>query len=117
MFNVVYKTGRAIFGSLLQVMEFIVYNGKSFTNFTTRDGLNSNSIFSILEDKKGNIWFGTDKGVCIYNGNNFSSISSASANELSPGSVTSILEDKNGKFWFVHTMVFTVTMGKPLHVF
>src|SRR5688572_7535751 len=35
------------------------YDGKSFRNFTTRDGLASNSVFEIYEDKAGIIWFGT----------------------------------------------------------
>jgi ligand-binding sensor domain-containing protein/serine phosphatase RsbU (regulator of sigma subunit) len=43
---------------------------KSFTNFTKKEGLSNNTVFSILEDKIGNLWFGTDGGgVCLYNGN------------------------------------------------
>ncbi len=77
------------------------YNGKSFTNFTTKDGLNSNSIFSILEDKNGNIWFGTDKGLSHYDGKTFTYFSLAFPNDPSTSnSVTSIVEDKNGKLWF-----------------
>ena len=29
------------------------YDGKSFTNFTTKDGLNSNNILSLKKNKKG----------------------------------------------------------------
>lgn len=35
------------------------FDGDSFTHFTTKDGLNSNSVQSIAEDKEGNIWIGT----------------------------------------------------------
>ncbi len=35
------------------------YDGKSFTHLTTKDGLNSNNVQSIIEDDKGNIWIGT----------------------------------------------------------
>lgn len=90
------------------------YDGESFTHFTTKDGLESNMISSILEDKKGNIWFGTTSGVSYYDGKTFTYI------PLSPPTrdfVTSILEDKSGKLWFVQTVVFTVTMGKPLRGF
>jgi len=86
------------------------YDGKTFKNFTTKDGLNSNAIFSILEDKKGNIWFGTDKGLSHYDarlndevgqGKIFTDSSSAFPKDPSiRNSITSILEDKNGKLWF-----------------
>src|SRR4028118_95969 len=39
------------------------YDGKSFSQFTTRNGLNSNNVWSILEDKDGKIWIGTEAGV------------------------------------------------------
>ena len=89
------------------------YDGKSFTNFTTKNGLNSNATYSILEDKKGNIWIGTDSGLSHYDGKNFTNIplSFTYANYLYPSAlpnnklftnnfVTSILEDKSGKLWF-----------------
>ena len=41
---------------------------KSFVNFTAKDGLANDNVFSILEDKSGNIWFGTNGGgVSCYN--------------------------------------------------
>jgi ligand-binding sensor domain-containing protein len=86
------------------------YDGKSFTNFTTKDGLNSNGIFAIYEDKKGNIWFGTDKGLCRYDGKTFTPIPVSTVNtdyidhfinkSATTIFVNSILEDKNGIFWF-----------------
>lgn len=42
------------------------YNGKSFEYFTTNEGLSDNQIRSIQEDKNGKIWFGTAKGVSMY---------------------------------------------------
>ena len=47
------------------------YDGKVFTHFTTQDGLCNNDVGSILEDKNGNIWFGTEGGVCRYDGQSF----------------------------------------------
>ncbi|MFN8346324.1 MAG: two-component regulator propeller domain-containing protein [Spirosomataceae bacterium] len=86
------------------------YDGTYFTNFTTKDGLNSNGVFAIYEDKKGNIWFGTDKGVSRFDGKFFTyiPISMVNTNYIDhfnnkPATtvfVNSILEDKNGKFWF-----------------
>jgi ligand-binding sensor domain-containing protein len=52
------------------------YDGTSFTRFTTRDGLIDNSIWSILEDKTGNIWVGTrETGLSLYDGKTFSTYS------------------------------------------
>jgi ligand-binding sensor domain-containing protein len=35
------------------------YDGKTFKNFTIKDGLVNDSVKSILEDKNGNVLFGT----------------------------------------------------------
>lgn len=47
------------------------YDGKSFTYFNRKDGLNDNTVFSIMEDKEGNMWFGTRNGVSRYDGKIF----------------------------------------------
>jgi len=39
------------------------YDGKIFTQFTMKDGLLSNCVWTILEDNKGNILFGTVEGI------------------------------------------------------
>lgn len=48
------------------------YDGKTFTNFTEKDGLLNKTVFSIIEDKSGNIWVATDDGAYRYNGKKFS---------------------------------------------
>ncbi len=47
------------------------YDGKSILHFTTKDGLPSNRVEEIKEDKQGNLYFNTSKGLCQYNGNSF----------------------------------------------
>lgn len=48
------------------------YDGKTFINYITDDGLVNNSVFSILEDKAGNLWFGTrGLGLSCYDGVSF----------------------------------------------
>ncbi len=62
-------------------------------------GMNSSYIRAILEDKDGNIWFGTDGGgVSKYDGKSFTHYTDKEG--LSNNSVLSILEDKNGNLWF-----------------
>lgn len=43
-----------------------LYDGKAFTNFTTKDGLCSNNVGSIIQDRAGNILFGSNRGICKY---------------------------------------------------
>lgn len=71
------------------------YNGKSFTNFTTKDGLNDNYVSAIIEDKAGNILFGTNKGMCKFNGKKFTR--GPITDTLN---ITCLLEDKDGSLWF-----------------
>ena len=42
-----------------------VYNGETFQNFNTADGLPSNRVWSVFEDGRGKLWFATDKGVGV----------------------------------------------------
>lgn len=105
------------------------YDGKSFQNFTTKEGLASNRVFCIYEDRAGIIWFGTTDGASRYDGKSFRNIkmteapavtaadsthSSVYQHPLPEGSalhndIHTIIEDKSGKFWFGtrgHTFVY-----------
>jgi two-component sensor histidine kinase/ligand-binding sensor domain-containing protein len=48
-----------------------VYNGKTFTNYNKDNGLHDIIIEAINEDSQGNLWFGSSKGLCKYDGLNF----------------------------------------------
>jgi ligand-binding sensor domain-containing protein len=88
------------------------YDGKLFTQFTMKDGLSSNCIWSLLEDKNGTIWFGTSNGICCTVGNRIISIpisifirpiitdNSYYTEWSTKLSVWSMLQDKSGKIWF-----------------
>ena len=72
---------------------------KPLPGYTKKDGLSSNYIMSILQDKKGNLWFGTDDGgVLKYDGKSF--IHFTDKEGLSSNTVLSILQDKSGILWF-----------------
>ena len=62
-------------------------------------GMASSYVWSILEDKSGNIWFGTDGGgASKYDGKSFTHFTEKEG--LSSNIVSSILEDKGGNIWF-----------------
>jgi ligand-binding sensor domain-containing protein len=74
------------------------FDGKSFTNFTTKDGLCDNYTSSIIQDKSGNILIGTNAGICKFDGKNFNNyFETDSLNKLR---ITTLLEDKDGNLWF-----------------
>ena len=89
------------------------YNGKSFVNFTKESySLKINVSSCIYEDKTGNLWFNTNKGLCYYDGKKFTNfqIPLPPISVLGPEKysllsqmsiqVGKILQDKNGNFWF-----------------
>ena len=57
------------------------YDGKSIVHFTSKDGLPDNRVEEIREDKLGNVYFNTSKGLCIYSGNGFSKLTETISNE------------------------------------
>jgi ligand-binding sensor domain-containing protein len=63
-------------------------------------------VYIIFKDSKGHIWFGTNIGVCRYDGDSFAWISEQELGFDDTGrafNVRSIIEDKDGKFWFSST--------------
>ena len=62
-------------------------------------GMNSSIVRSMLEDSRGNLWFGTKRGgVSMYNGETFTHFTEKEG--LSGDFVYSILEDSHGNLWF-----------------
>ncbi len=81
---------------LPQIKENAIINMK-YLNL--EQGMNSADVRSILEDSRGNLWFGTwIGGVSKYNGKSFTHFTEKEG--LSNNTVTSILEDSHGNLWF-----------------
>jgi ligand-binding sensor domain-containing protein len=72
------------------------YDGNSFTGFTKKDGLSGNMVARMIEDKKGNLWFGGD-GLSRYDGKTFTRFTTKDG--LLNNSIWSISEDKTGNLW------------------
>jgi ligand-binding sensor domain-containing protein len=73
------------------------YDGKSFTNVTKK--VSPSRFFSVLEDKKGNLWFGSiGSGVYRYNEKSF--INFTTDDGLLNNEVTSIHKGSDGTIWF-----------------
>lgn len=60
--------------------------------------VSSYAVYSVLKDKKGNLWFGTQAmGVCRYDGKSFTWLTEKG---LKGPAVLAIFEDRNGILWF-----------------
>ncbi len=102
------------------------YDGKSFSQFLVADGLNSNNIYSLLEDEDGKIWIGTYAGLCLCDGKTFAKIQIPLPKNLPPNKnpyhrnshgVSSIMQAKSGKLWFVTIDGVYVYDGKSFNPF
>jgi ligand-binding sensor domain-containing protein/signal transduction histidine kinase len=62
-------------------------------------GLSFSNVWSIIQDKRSNLWFGTDGvGVSRYDGKYFTNYSKREG--LSDDIIRSMLEDQDGNIWF-----------------
>ncbi len=74
-------------------------NSQNFSTFNKNQGLKHGNVNSLLQDKAGNIWFGTyGGGVSKYDGKFFTNFTEKEW--LSNNMVLSMLEDKAGNIWF-----------------
>ena len=71
-----------------------------YENFKIKDGLPSNTIYDLLEDRNGVLWIATDKGVSVYDGVVFKNYTTD--NGLIDNDVIDLLEDSLGRIWFIH---------------
>ena len=73
----------------------------NFTSITVRDGLLSNSIFGIVKDSHGLMWFATTDGLNKYDGTNFTVYRNIpdDSTSLRANEVLALHEDKAGNLW------------------
>jgi len=67
-------------------------------NYGVNDGLPSSECYEIIQDSKGYIWFGTDRGVVKYNGYEFQTFTTKEG--LNNNVVFYLAEGPDGKIWF-----------------
>ena len=72
--------------------------GATFSSLTGQDDLPDKTVNAILEDRAGNLWFGTQNGVYRYDGSTLTAVTSK--NDLPNNAVNFVLEDRAGYLWF-----------------
>src|SRR5688572_30051703 len=70
----------------------------NFTVYSIDEGIPQSQVHTIIQDKKGFLWFGTDGGgLTLYDGKQFKSFTTTEG--LSNDLVYMIAEDKDEKLW------------------
>lgn len=81
------------------------YDGKTLTNFTTKDGLCDNFVQTMLEDRSGELWFGTlHGGACRYDPlashrTGRQHMINYGREALKGDDVSSLYQERNGTIW------------------
>ena len=74
------------------------FDGTSWTNYTRKDGLGGDYIFSLILDRDGRVWAGTNGGASWFDGTRWRTLDKSKG--LQDENVLSILFDKRGRRWF-----------------
>jgi ligand-binding sensor domain-containing protein len=70
----------------------------AFIKYDTKDGLPSSEVYDLEIDNFGRIWFTTDRGVCTYDGYDFSVYTNRDG--LTNNTNFDIFQDSKGRLWF-----------------
>ena len=70
-------------------------------NYTVDDGLSSNHVYGIVQDSIGFIWFGTDNGLCRFDGCEFRSYTHTDGDRssISSNNIRRLMLDSHGQIW------------------
>jgi ligand-binding sensor domain-containing protein len=73
------------------------FDGKRWRNFTTREGLAGDIVYSIAQESNGVFWFGTNNGLSRYDGKNWQTYNTQTG--LLANNVYALAIAPNGDIW------------------
>ncbi len=100
-----YKAGKGLVIIYLLLLPFLAgFAGDGIYNYdaiSLKDGLSQSTVNTILQDKYGFIWFGTENGLNRYDGYDFVHFfpDKSDTTSISNNIIHSIIEDKGGCLW------------------
>lgn len=78
----------------------IKFDRKDWTGYSQESGLSSNQINGMTEDKKGTLWFATDKGISSLNGETWDYLEpERTLFNIRFDSIEKLIFDEKGKVW------------------
>ena len=95
------QVNRGFIFCLLQIF-FAIYayaQEPVMKHYTVNDGLASGTVYGMLNDSKGFLWFCTEDGVSRFDGHKFTNITLADG--LSDNEMLRVYEDAGGRIWFL----------------
>ncbi len=95
--------------ALITALALDAKNGDDCRHITMGDGLASNTVRNIVQDKHGYMWMGTDNGLCRYDGRSVTTyrITEMGANQY----ISSLMANENGIFVGTEGGVFSLPYG------
>lgn len=98
---------KIILTSLLIFLGLIIFSNKifsqgwdySYTHFTKEDGLPSNVVYQLANDKDGFIWIGTDAGLVRFDGSHFKTYTSDDG--LPSNDIFKLTCDSKNRIWII----------------
>jgi ligand-binding sensor domain-containing protein/serine phosphatase RsbU (regulator of sigma subunit) len=92
------KNGNILFGTQEGLS---IFDGNSFHNYTVKNGLPNDNIYSLIKDRSDVIWIGTANGLYSFIDGKFKFIDAVDALKLDRSElpVFSIFEDRNSDLW------------------
>jgi ligand-binding sensor domain-containing protein len=90
---------RIILICLLQIACVASGQHPYFQKLQTVNGLASDRVYSVMEDSKGQLWFGTDAGVSLFDGYSFKNLDNR--RDLTANEVFNTYEDSKGRIWML----------------
>ena len=73
------------------------FDGKRWHNYTTRNGLAGDIVYSIAQEPNGVLWFGTNNGVSRYDGKTWHNYDKTTG--LLENNVYAVAVAPNGEIW------------------
>ncbi|MDT3695238.1 MAG: two-component regulator propeller domain-containing protein [Ignavibacterium sp.] len=95
--------GTTVYSILLFIFCSLQHFSQSlpFNQLTTSDGLSNNTVYNIIQDKSGFLWFTTDDGLNRFDGYQFKVFRNdqKDQNSISDNTTMAITEDYEGNIW------------------
>lgn len=73
------------------------FDGKSWTNYTSKEGLAGNIVYSIAQDEKGGMWIGTNAGLSYFDGTTWHLFTQSDG--LLDNNIYAVAPTANGQVW------------------